>query len=79
MSPFKSKRDIVILTECATKIEHLEEAVKELKQELAELRRENKKDKERISNRRLAIYLALASIFGASLIKIGELAIGLLS
>jgi chromosome segregation ATPase len=70
MSPLSSKRDIVVLTECATKIEHLEETVKELKQELSELRKEKKENKNRISDRRFAIYLLIASILGGTISQI---------
>lgn len=41
MSP-ASKKELITLTECRTKIEHLEEAVRELKQEVASLRAERK-------------------------------------
>jgi len=72
MSPM-SKKEYGTLTECATKIKHLEDVVNELKQEIAELRKERKETQNRISDRRLAIYLALASFLGALILKIAEL------
>jgi hypothetical protein len=71
MSPI-SKKELVTLTECRTKIEHLEEIAKELKQDLTQLRKERKEDQQRISDRRLTIYLALSSILGATILKIIE-------
>lgn len=58
------RRYVELITECATKIRYLEETVKEIKQELRDLRIEKNKHKERISDRRLATYLAIASIIG---------------
>jgi hypothetical protein len=71
MSPL-SKKELVTLTECATKIQHLEEAVRELKQEVGGLRKEKKESRQRISDRRLAIYLTAASILGGLILKIIE-------
>ena len=57
-----SRRDVELLTECYTKINYLEETVKELKQEIADIRKEKKHESERISDKRLAIYITTATI-----------------
>jgi hypothetical protein len=57
-----SRRDIERLTECATKIAHLEETIKDLRQEVADLREEKKEHKERVIDRKLALYLGIAAI-----------------
>lgn len=57
-----SRKDVELLIECHTKINYLEGTVKELKQELADVRKEKTHENERISDKRLAIYLASASI-----------------
>ena len=71
MSPV-SRKELVTLTECRVRIEHLENTITELKQELAELRKERKENQQRLSDRRLAIYLTLSSILGAAILKIIE-------
>ena len=63
MSPAK-KEEWAKVVECETRIRHLEETVKELKQELRNKRKEEVEGKRYISNRRLALYLCIASIFG---------------
>ena len=63
MSP-ASKKELTKLIECDIRIKHLEETVKELKQELRNKREESVEGKRYISNRRLALYLCIASIFG---------------
>jgi F0F1-type ATP synthase assembly protein I len=60
-----SRKDVELLVECHTKINYLEEDVKELKLELADIRKEKTHEKERISDKRLAIYLASATIVSA--------------
>jgi len=63
MSP-ATKEEYSKLTECKTKIEYLEVELKEIKQALADHVKEEKEKKERITDRRLAVYLALSSITG---------------
>ena len=63
MSP-ASKEEWGTIKECATKIRHLEEAVKELRQELKDQRQEKAESKRHISDRRLTFYVATASIIG---------------
>ena len=72
MSP-ASKEEWATIKECSVKISHLEDAFKELKQELRNERKEKVETRRHISNRRLAIYLALASIFGGVIVKILDL------
>lgn len=71
MSP-ASRREFEILTECKLKIAYLEGSLKELRSELSERRKEKKSEKERISDRRLTIYLAIASISTVALLKTVE-------
>lgn len=62
MSPL-SREDLVIkLTECVTKIQHLEETVKELKENLRNKTKDKIESKRYISNKRLAIYIGIASV-----------------
>ena len=69
MSP-ATKEEWAKITECNLRIQHLEEVVKELKQELRNQRKERVESERYISNRRLAIYLAVASILGGCAVKI---------
>lgn len=65
-----NKEEYATIKECVVKIKHLEESLKDLKQE-ARNRIKEKVDTQRyISNRRLAIYLAIASFLGAFVCKI---------
>jgi F0F1-type ATP synthase assembly protein I len=50
---------LATLIECKTKIEDLEETVKELKQELRDFRKERNEQKEHISDRRFALKLMI--------------------
>ncbi len=70
-----SRKDIEDLAICKTKIEHIEESIKELKEQISEQIKEKNHKEERISDRRLAIYLAFASILGAAIIEAIQLAI----
>jgi len=70
MSPL-SREDLVIkITECITKIQHLENDVKELRKEVRNRKKENVESQRYISNRRLAIYLVIASIFGGIIVEV---------
>jgi len=69
MSPM-NKEEWGQLRECTTRIQHLEETIKDLKQEIMDLRKEKKETQNRISDRRLAIYLAFASIIGGVVVAI---------
>lgn len=74
MSP-TSKKEWAVITECKIRIKHLEEVVKELKEELKNHRKEGVETRRYISNRRLVIYLAIASILGGIVVKLFELLI----
>ena len=67
-----SKEEWATITECSVKIKYLEEIVKELKQEIRNKTKEKIESQRYVSNRRLAMYLTIASIFGAVLVKILE-------
>lgn len=69
MSP-ASKEEWAKITECITRIQYLENSVKELKQELRNQRKEKVETQRYISNRRLGFYLAIASFLGAIMCKI---------
>lgn len=73
MSP-ASKEEYAELAICKTKIGNIEEYIKELKQEVADLRKEKKENKERISDRLLAIYLTIATLGGG---LVGGIALGI--
>lgn len=70
MSPILKEDLLVTITECTTKIQRIEDDIKELKQQLKDQRKEKIESQRRISDRRLTIYLAIAAIFGGFLIKI---------
>ena len=77
-----SKDEFVEITRSRFELESLkkdlgnaEDKVKELENEIKELRKEKRETQNRISDRRLTIYLALASILGAAILKIIELLI----
>jgi DNA topoisomerase VI subunit B len=74
MSP-ASKKEWAVVTECKTEIKHLEEVVRELKEELKNHKKEGVETQRYISNRKLAIYLATASILGGIVVKLLELLI----
>ena len=75
MSP-ASKKEWTTVRECKIKIEHLENEIKELKQEFRELRRAKAEKEQKISDRRLVTYLVLASIAGGIIVKAFEWIIG---
>jgi hypothetical protein len=70
-----SEEKWAVVTECKTRIQHLEETVKELKQELKTHIKEGFETQRYMNNRRLLIYLAIASILGGFLSKLLELLI----
>jgi len=67
-----TKEEFAKIAECYTKIQHLEESIREIKEELRNLRGERTESQQYISNRKLAIYLTIASILGGFLVKIFE-------
>lgn len=69
MSP-ASKQEFGTLVVCQTKIKHLEEQIKDLKEEFASFKNEQKASKERISDRRLSAYPVIASIVGGLVVGI---------
>ena len=71
MSP-ASKLDELEIVKCSVKIEHLEETIKELKQELRNQRRQKIETQRQITNTRLAIYLTIASVIGGIMVTIFE-------
>lgn len=69
MSPALEEDWVIIkITECTTKIQHLEETIKEIKNERRNQRKEGVESQRYISNRRLAIYLCIASTFGGMVV-----------
>lgn len=72
-----SKNEFAKITECDTRIKHLEKDLKELKEDFKSHIKEETETKRYVSNKRLAIYLAIASIFGgiitATVIKLLDL------
>lgn len=68
-----TKDEFAKITECYTKIQHLEEAVREIKEELKTRKKEEVETQRYISNRRLALYLTIASILGGIVVKLLEL------
>jgi dynactin complex subunit len=74
LSPsLSSEEKWAVVIECKTRIEYLEETVKELKQELKNHEKEDVKTQRYISDRRLAIYLAITSILSGFAIMLIEL------
>jgi hypothetical protein len=67
-----SKEEWATIRECITRIQHVEESVKELKQEMRNQKKESVESHRYISNRRLSIYLTIASLLGAIAVKIIE-------
>lgn len=67
-----SRKELITLTECRIKISHLEGSINDLRTELRTSIKEKKSEKERLSDRRLTIYLTLSSILGAAILKIAE-------
>jgi|GEM_PF-3421156 septal ring factor EnvC (AmiA/AmiB activator) len=66
MSPVSRKEEIWgEITRCATEIQNIKDDIKDLTQQLVELRKERKDDKNRMSDRRLAIYIGIASFLSA--------------
>lgn len=70
-----SEEKWAVVTECKTRIQHLEETVKELKQELKTHTKEGVETQRYISNRKLTTYLAMSSILGGIVVKLLELLI----
>ena len=63
-----TKKDLEVTRElsvCSTKIETLKKKFDELSKQIRELEREMKEDRRIISDKRLKIYLAIASILGS--------------
>ena len=69
MSP-ASKEEYATIKECVVRIVHLEESLKELKEEARNRIKEKVETQRYISNRRLALYLTIASFLGAIACKI---------
>ena len=74
-----SKDELIQITTSRVELESLkkdlgqtEGRVNKLENEIKELRKEKEETQNRISDRRLAIYLTLASIFGAAIVAIIE-------
>jgi len=56
-----SKSEWAVITECKTRITHLEENIKELKEELKNHKKEGVETQRYISDRRLALYIGITS------------------
>ena len=78
MSPSAEEKWATIV-ECKTRIGHLEEVFKELKQQLRNQRKEKIESRRHISDKRLGIYLATASIIGYIACEIAKWLISLAS
>ena len=74
-----SKKELIKITENRTNIKHLEQAIREMKKEIKDLRKERVENQRFISNRRLAIYLAIASILGGIIDEVVKWLISLAS
>jgi len=74
-----NKEEYATIKECVVKIKHLEESLKDLKQEARNRIKEKVETQRYISNTRLAIYLTSASILGGFIFKIVEFLFDLLS
>ena len=74
MSP-ASKNEIAKITECDIKIKYIEQHLKELKQDLRKHVEGETETKRYISNKRLVIYLAIASILSGIITKLLDLII----
>jgi len=53
------------IQKCLTEIQNIKDDIKELKEQLAELRKEKKDEKNRMSDRKLAILIGIASFLSA--------------
>ena len=61
---------MAIVAVCSTRIDYLEKEIEELKKELRNVSIEKRESKRFVSNRRLAVYLALLSFFSALGVKL---------
>ena len=77
MSP-ASKNEYAKITECYTRIGFIERQLKELKEDLRKQTEQEIEKKRYVSNKRLAIYLAIASILGGIMLTIVERLIDLI-
>ena len=68
-----TKSEFAKITECYIRIQYLEQQIKDLQEALQRQKESETQTQRYISNRRLMIYIAIASITGGTLVKLLEL------